>query len=164
MVALAQPALDIGWIRVSLGMEQSLVREAFRDYRMICVGGPTDLSECRSLVIQHPGSYEALSNVRFGEDMLVQSVRKYWDRGFEGTRPDRFVEQLFAVLSGGASQSSDAVRIRTEERRDPGITQRTILLEYPQRTIIISFREGLVDPDGRPVPPFVNLSEEVRCC
>lgn len=122
----------------------------------------TTPSDCRSLLIRNPSSLQPLANVFFNDSMRVQAVRKYWDQGFQGTQPDKFLSEFFAVLSRGLTESSHDVRIRTEERREPGILQRLIVLEYPTRTVTISYTEGVHGADGARIAPFVNLFEELR--
>lgn len=163
LVALAQQAsVDIHGHHLSLGMPRQAVLQKFEDYRVHCFEESKSVVDCNSLVIQAPNPpYDALAHVGF-KDGKIKSIRKYWSRGYEGSKPDKFVQTLYSLLMTHSRQSATPFTISVTERRDPGVLQQSIFLTSGRKTIEISYVEGLPLPDGKTYPPFVNLDEKLE--
>lgn len=158
----AQRSLDIAGADVAIGMEQQAALEKFKNYRVSCPGQEgKPVAECTSIVIlstQPP--HDAYANIVF-EKGKVKSILKYWDRGFEGSTPGKFVQTLHSLLSNQGRPSTQ-FQVSVSERRDPGVVQQTIYLTSGRKTISISYAEGLRGADGKIIPPFVNLNEFIE--
>jgi hypothetical protein len=163
LVSYGQLSLDLYGTDLALGMDRQTVLAKLQNHRVRCVGqGSQSVTDCSSLLIQGDSPpYDAYANVFF-DGARVKSIRKYWSRGFEGSAPGKFVQTLYALLSGPAQQAGTSFRISVSERRDPGALQQTIFLTSDRRTISISYAEGLRNPDGTTIPPFVNLDEMIE--
>lgn len=158
----AQNSLDIQGIDIAIGMERDVVLAKLKNFRMRCPGQESkQLGDCSSVLIQGDRPpYDPYGNVGF-EKGKVKSILKYWDRGYEGTAPGKFVQTLYSVLSNQARQSAQ-FQVSVAERRDPGVVQQTIYFTSGRKTISITYAEGLRGVDGKTIPPFVNLNEFVE--
>ena len=160
---VAQPALNLSGQVVALGAERRLVLTRLKGFRLQCIGeSSSSIDKCASVLVQGASApYDAYANVYFRQDR-VESVRKYWSRGFEGMDPQAFARTLFTVVSQLSHETGIAPTITTSERRDPGVVQQTIFISAGRRSVEIWYAEGLPGADGITIAPFVNLSEKVE--
>ena len=158
----AQRSLEIAGADVAIGMEQQATLAKFRHYRVGCPGQEGKaVAECASILIQSDQPpHDAYANIVF-EKGKVKSILKYWDRGFEGSAPGKFVQTLYSLLSN-EGRSATKFQVSVSERRDPGVLLQTIYLTSGRKTISISYAEGLRGADGRTIPPLVNLNEFIE--
>jgi hypothetical protein len=158
--ALAQPSLDIQGNRIAIGADRTAVLKSLTLYRVDCLGEEgKSITECNSLLVQSSREvYSPIANVYF-QGGKVKSLRKYWDRGFEGTNPGPLVQTLFSVVTQLTKETGVAPTVTTLERRDPGTTQQSIVLTAGRRKVTINHAEGLRGNDGNAIPTFVNVFE-----
>lgn len=158
----AQRSLDIAGADVAIGMEQQAALAKFKNYRVGCPGQEgKPAAECTSILIQSAQPpHDVYANIVF-ERGKVKSILKYWDRGFEGSAPGKFVQTLYSLLSNQGRPGTQ-FQVSVSERRDPGVVQQTIYLTSGRKTISISYAEGLRGADGKTLPPFVNLNEFIE--
>lgn len=158
--AIAEWSLDIHGNDIALGMDRQTVLNKLKNYRVQCLGEPKyKVSECDSLFFQNDWPpYDALANV-YLQNGKVKSVRKYWSHGYEENDLGKFVQILYSLL---AKNNQQPVLVSVSERRDPAVFQRVIFLTSGQRTVEISYIEGMRDSDGKVLPPIINLDEQVE--
>lgn len=160
--AHGQATLDVAGKTVALGAERSAVLTDFKRYRLVCLAESTPLAECASVLVQSASvPHDAYANVFF-EGGRVKSVRKYWQREFEGTNPTAFAKALFAVVSQLSRETGQVPTVTTAERRDPGVLQQSMLISAGRRSVELSYVEGARGADGKTLKPFVTLTEKAE--
>lgn len=156
--ASAQWSLDINGIELSLGMDRQTVLTKFNNYRVTCADSK-QLTDCDSLLVQsHGPPFVSHANVVF-QGGKVKSVRKYWSRGYEGSKPDKFVQTLYSLLSNQAREGVTQYQVSVSERRDPGLIWQTIRFTSGRKTISISHFD-IPDPDEKTLN--VSLDEMIE--
>jgi hypothetical protein len=156
----AQPSIDIQGNRIAVGTDRSTVLKMLTTHRLDCVGEEgKSITDCNSILVHSNREiYSPIANVYFQRDR-VKSLRKYWDRGFEGTSPGPLVQTLFSVVTQMAKETGVTPTVTTLERKDPGASQQSIVLTAGRRKITLTYAEGLRGNDGNVIPPFVNVLE-----
>ncbi|MGE0383436.1 MAG: hypothetical protein AB7Q97_01820 [Gammaproteobacteria bacterium] len=155
-------SISVLGVNLQLGASKAATFAHFSSYKVVCIGTSILAPDCDSWVVESNGPpYTPYANLSFEGGHLKQ-IWKYWDRGYEGTDPWRFVETLHAALSSYLDKSGGEVAVQTKETKDGNVVQKAIFISKGNRTIVINSGVGVRDPDGKEAPPFVNLSEILK--
>ena len=145
--------------RLNLGMPKSNAFALYAAYKVQCIETASLPPDCDSWIIQSNGPpYTAFANLQFTGGRL-NSVRKYWDRGYQGTDPRLFVSTLYGILAQYSDTGPTSVQLETKETTENGVKQTAIFLSKGKRTAVISTIDGARNTDGTAVPFTVNAYE-----
>lgn len=145
--------------KLHLGMTKATTFSPFNAYHVTCIGSSGLPPDCDSWLIQSNGPpYIPYANLLFKEGKL-KSIWKYWDRGFDGTQPNKFADTLHAILS---QYGDSEMTVQTKEQIEGGVTQRAIFITKGRRTVVISTTDGVKNAEGNAIPAFVNMYEMLQ--
>ena len=148
--------LNVLGIVLSLGMSKAEVFPPFSGYKVNCLGSSAPAPDCDSWLIQASAPpYTPFANLIFKQGKLI-SVMKYWERGYEGNNPSKFVNTLYAIMAEYNGERGE-VTIQTAESEQ--VNQKAIFITKGRRTLTISTSSGLRSSNGEEIPEFVNLYE-----
>lgn len=151
--------IDVLGTKLTIGMPKAQAFAPFSTYKVECLNSSNLPPECDSWLIQSNGPpFTPFANLSF-KDGKLRGVWKYWERGFQGTDPSRFVATLQAVLAQYAASGPTQITLETREKNEKGVTQTAIFLTKGNRTLVISTTESARDAHGKTIPKFVNTYE-----
>jgi hypothetical protein len=154
--------MDVVGTKLTIGMTKAQAFAPFSAYTVQCLDSSNLPPDCDSWFILSNGPpFTPFANLSF-KDGKLREVWKYWNRGFEGTDPWKFVATLQAVLAQYAKSGPTQATLETKETKQAGVTQTAIFLTIGNRTVVISTLEGARDPDGKIVPKSVMTYEILR--
>ena len=154
--ASSSQTISVLGIELKIGMEKEKILKNIKGFRIQCLGEGT-APECDSWIVQNNDGppFTTYANIGF-ENGRVNTVLKYWERGFEGSNPTEFVQTLYDLFLRYTNQTPTNFTISTAEQREPGVTRKQIFLSSGRKIITISYTEGAMI-GGKRSSPFVNL-------
>lgn len=151
--------IEVLGVKLAIGMSKADAFAPYSAYRVLCVGGSGVAPECDSwLINSNKRPDTAFANLYFRNGKLIQ-VRKYWDRGYQDTHPEKFVSTLHSILAQYAGARSTSMTVSTSETSEGGLTQINIFFSKDNRIVEVGYVEGQRDQNGRKFPPVVMTSE-----
>jgi hypothetical protein len=154
--------IEVLGTKLTIGMSKAQTFGPFSSYRVQCLGGAGLPPECDSWLIQSSKPpFTPFANLSF-KDGRLRGVWKYWERGFEGTDPAKFVATLHAMLTQYAAGGPSQMMLKTIEEKQGGATQTAIFLSKGNKTVVIATLEGARGADGKPTAKTVMLYETIE--